>query len=162
MHASWFSAGMVLFITGWLGVVQADVGQPPASIAVRTFSQARLLSREQALEGRPARIKAVVLCYDPAGGQMYLHDEGGETKYFSPGSFPMPLESGLQVELTGTTTFADDSATLTNLHLVVEGRAALPRARPLELHDLAGDFGQWVETSGRVRVAETSRGRLDP
>jgi hypothetical protein len=90
---------------------------------------------------------------------LYVHD-GSETGYFSSGSFPMPLESGLQVEITGTTTFAENNPALTNLHLAVEGRAALPRATPLELRDLAKDHGQWVETSGRVRVTETSSGRL--
>ena len=71
------------------------------------------------------RFKGAVLCYDSGWGQLYVHD-GAETKYFSPGSFPMPLESGLQVEITGTTTFAENDPALTNLHVVVEGHAALP------------------------------------
>jgi signal transduction histidine kinase len=140
-------------------MVQADAGQPPVSVEVQTFTQFRLLSREEALKGRPVRLQGVVLCYDAGWGQLYVHD-GGETEYFSPQTFPMPLESGLQVEITGATTFVQDYAALTNLHLVVRGRAALPRATPLELRNLAKKFGQWVEASGRVRRAETSRGRL--
>ena len=152
-------AGFVLCLAGWLGLARVEAGQPEASQEVRTFAQLYKLSREEVLKGRPVRFKGTVLCYDSGWGQMYVHD-GAETKYFSPGSFPMPLESGLRVEITGTTTFAENDPSLTNLHLVVEGRAALPRATPLELRDLAKDLGQWVEISGRVRVTETSSGRL--
>jgi signal transduction histidine kinase len=159
VNANWFSLSFVLLVSGWLGMARADAGQAEASQEVRTFTQYYKLSREEALKGRPVRFKGAVLCYDSGWGQLYVHD-GAETKYFSPGSFPMPLESGLQVEITGTTTYTESDPALTNLHLVVEGRAALPSATPLELRDLATGLGQWVETSGRVRVAETSSGRL--
>jgi hypothetical protein len=158
-NTSRFLTGLVLLLSGWLGMVRADAGQPPASSEVRRFSQLGLLSPEQALKGQPVRVQCVVLCYDAAWGQLFVHD-GAETTYFSPQSFPMPLESGLQVEITGATTFVQDHSILTNLHLVVRGRAALPRATPLELRDLARDSGQWVETSGRIRVAENRNGRL--
>jgi signal transduction histidine kinase len=72
----------------------------------------------------------------------------------------MPLKSGDQVEITGTTAFAGGALALTNLHLVIVGRAALPRATRLELRDLAKDIGQWVEISGEVRVAKANSGRL--
>jgi signal transduction histidine kinase len=159
VNANWYSVRIVLLVSGWLGMARVEAGQPEASQEVRTFAQFYKLSREEALKGRPVRFKGAVLCYDSGWGQLYVHD-GAETKYFSPGSFPMPLESGLQVEITGTTTFAENDPALTNLHVVVEGHAALPRATPLELLDLAKDLGQWVEISGWVRVAETSSGRL--
>jgi signal transduction histidine kinase len=159
VSASRFAAGCALFLTGWLGTARADAGPPPASGEVRTFSQFWAVPREEALKGRPVRFHGVVLCYDANWGQLYVHD-GTETMYFNPQSFPMPLESGLQVEITGTTAFVKGSRTLTNPHLVVAGRAALPRATPLELRDLAMDLGQWVETSGEVRVAEASSARL--
>src|ERR1035441_7836986 len=127
VNASHFAAGVVLFLSGWLGLVQADAGQPPASGEVQTFSQFWLLSREEAFKGRPVRFQGVVLCYDAGWGQLYVHD-GSETKYFNPQSFPMPLESGSRVEITGTTSFVEGYPALTNLHLVVGGSAALPRA----------------------------------
>ena len=138
--ASRFAAGCVLFFAGWLGTVQADAGQPPASGEVRTFSQYWALPPEEALKGQPVRFQCVVLCYDASWGQLYVHD-GSETMYFSPQSFPMPLRSGEQVEITGTTAFVEGSPGLTNLHLVVAGTNALPRATPLELPDLAKDLG---------------------
>ena len=159
VNALWCATGCVLFLSVWVGVVQADAGQADASGEVRTFSQLRLLPREQALKARRARFQGTVLCYDPAWGQLYVYD-GSETKYFRPGAFPVPLEKGFQVEIRGTTTFVNDTTALTNLQLVVQGRAELPRPAPLELRDLAKEFGQWIETSGRVRVADTSWGRL--
>ena len=159
VNASRCSAGFVLLLSGWLGMVQAEAGQPKASREVRTFSQLWLLSREEALKGRPVRFEGVVLCCDQGWSQLYVHD-GTETKYFSPQSFPVPLESGLQVKITATTTFVAGYPALTNLHLVVGGRAELPRATPLEVRNLTKGLGQWVETTGRVRVAETSWGRL--
>ena len=92
--ASRCSAGALLLFSGWLGLAQADGGQPPASGELRTFSQLWALSREQALKGRPVRFKGIVVCCDPAWGQLYVQDES-ETKYFSPQSFPSPLQSGL-------------------------------------------------------------------
>ena len=126
---------------------------------MRTFSQLRLLPSEEALKGLPARFEGTVLCYDAAWGQLYVHD-GSEVKYFSPLSFPTALEAGMRVQITGTTMLVENSVGLTNLHLVAQGRAELPHATALGLSDLAREFGQWVEVSGRVRVAETSRGRL--
>jgi signal transduction histidine kinase len=159
MSTRMFAAGCALFLSGWVGPGRASAGQPPALGELRTFSQYWSVPPEEALKGRPVRFQCVVLCYDADWGQLYVHD-GSETMYFSPRSFPMPLESGQQVEITGTTAFVAGSSALTNLHLVVAGRAALPRATPLELRDLAKDFGQWVETSGEVRVAQASSARL--
>ncbi len=159
MSAGMFAAGCVLFLSGWVEPGRAAAGQPPASGEVRTFSQYWLVPPEEALKGRPVRFQGVVLCYDAEWGLVYVHD-GSETMYFSPRSFPMSVKSGDQVEITGTTAFVAGSRALTNLHLAVAGRAALPPATPLELPDLAKDLGQWVETSGEVRVAEASSGRL--
>jgi hypothetical protein len=159
MSSGMFAAGCVLFLSGWVGPGRASAGQPPASGEVRTFSQYWALPQEEALKDRPVRFQCVVLCYDADWGLLYVHD-GSETMYLSPRSFPTPLESGRQVEITGTTAVVAGSPALTNLHLVVAGRAELPRATPLELPDLAKDLGQWVETSGEVRVAEASSARL--
>jgi signal transduction histidine kinase len=155
--ARWLWPVLVLLLVGRLGGFQAEA--EPSPPALPTFAQFRVLPREEALKGLPVRFQGVVLCYDAGWGQLYVHD-GTETRYFSPGSFPMPLEAGLQVEISGATTFAEGTPTLTNLHLVVQGRQALPRATPLNLRDLAQEFGQWVEVTGRVRVAEASHGRL--
>ena len=95
-NASRFAAGVVLFFSGWLGLLQADAAPSPTSSEVRTFSEFWLLPREEAIKGRPVRFEGVVLCYDASWGQLYVHD-GTETKYFSPQSFPMPLESGSRI-----------------------------------------------------------------
>ena len=159
MKAASFWVGFALLLCQWPGMVQAEAGQPETSQEVQTFAQLGGLSREEALEGRPVRVRGAVLCYDSGWDQLYVYD-GVEARYFSAKSFPVPLESGLKVEIRGTTTFAENYAGLTNLTLAVQGRAPLPPATPLELRDLTRGLGQWVEISGRVRVAEASSGRL--
>ncbi|HWD94199.1 MAG TPA: HAMP domain-containing sensor histidine kinase [Verrucomicrobiae bacterium] len=126
---------------------------------VTTFHQFFALSPEQAQKNVPVRIKGVIVCYDPAWGQLYLQD-GAETGYLNPQLFQTNLEAGQAVELTGSTTVTQGSVTFTNLHLEVLDHGGLPEGKHLELAKLGADFGQWIQTSGRVRVAETSSGRL--
>src|ERR1019366_2721876 len=154
VNASHFAACLVLFLSGWFGLVRAEAASPQASNEVRTFSQFWRLSREEALKGRPVLFQGIVLCYDAGWAQLYVHD-GSETMYFNPQIHPTPLESGSRVKITGATGFAAGSPVLKNLHLVVEGSAPLPGAIPLELRDLAKHLGQWIEIGGRVRVAKT-------
>ena len=144
LNASRLVAGVGLLLSGWLGLLRAEAGQPPSLGEVRTFSQFWQLTREEALKGRPVRFEGVVVCYDAGWGQLYVHD-GTETKYFKPQIHPAPLESGSRVKITGATGFAAGYPVLTNLHLVVEGSGDLPPAAPLELRDLAKQLGQWIE-----------------
>ncbi len=117
------------------------------------------MSRAEAAKGHPARFNGVVVCYDRDWGQLYFHDEK-EVRYFSPQLFPQPLEAGQHVEIAGITTGGDGGVGLTNLTLTILGRRDLPPAKRLAISQLAQDFGQWVETSGRVRRTDSSRGRL--
>ncbi len=142
----------------WLVLLTPGFAQTPSS-EVTTFKQLGSMSKEQAAEGRPARFDGVVVCSDREWGQLYVHD-GTQVQYFSPPTFPQQLEVGQQVEITGATAVVEGYDGLTNLSLTVLGRRDLPAAKPLRISQLAGDFGQWVETSGRVRSADTSRGRL--
>ena len=153
---------LVSFLAGWavwMSVIQSAGAQVSATEEVTTFHQYYSLSREQALKGQPVRITGVVLSYDAEWGQLYIHD-GSETVYFSPKNFRAQLEAGQSVQITGTTAYLDGSPAFTNLDLVILGPGTLPKGKRLELAQLASDVGQWIETSGRVRVAETSWGRL--
>ncbi|HLH55291.1 MAG TPA: HAMP domain-containing sensor histidine kinase [Verrucomicrobiae bacterium] len=126
---------------------------------ITRFNQFGGLSGREASQGLPIRVKGVVLCSDPAWGQIYIHD-GKEAKWFSPLSLTNQLDTGDSVEITGRTALVDGSAGLTNLSLTIHGRKALPPARRLEIGQFAQEFGQWVQMTGQVRVAETSWGRL--
>jgi PAS domain S-box-containing protein len=142
-----------------MGVVCASLAQPLPPVEVTTFRQLGDLPREEAAKGWPVRFDGVVVCYDREWGQLYVHD-GTRVQYFSPQTFPQQLEAGQHVGITGATALVENYAGLTSLHLTVLGKRALPAATRLKVSQLASDFGQWVETSGRVRRADTSRGRL--
>jgi hypothetical protein len=130
-----------------------------ANQEVVTLAQYYGLPKDPASKGQPVRIRAVVLCYDAGWNQLYVHD-GHETAYFNPQLFQTRPELGQVVEITGTTTVAQGAPALTNAQLTILGRGTLPAAKQLGLSQLASDFGQWVETGGRVRVVDTSWGRL--
>ena len=145
-------------VCGWAGESRAadNPGVTPREIV--TFGEFYGSTPERAQQGEKVRIKGVVLCYDAGWNQLYVHD-GNETAWLSPQQFQV-VEAGMQVELTGATTLSQGRVIFTNLQLQVLGQGALPDAKQLEIPQLGTDLGQWVETRGRIRVAETSSGRL--
>ena len=126
---------------------------------ITTFKQFYSLSVQQASEGRPVRIQGVVLSYDLGWGQLYVHD-GGEACWFNPREFSTQPASGQLVEVTGKTTVVGKDNALTNLIMTVLKEGVLPAAKPYTPAQLTNDLGQWVETSGSVRVVDFSRGRM--
>ena len=145
------------FVCAWSTFVAVG-GQLPAAEEITTFKQFYQLSREQSGEGRPVRFRGVVLCYDLEWGQLHVHD-GSEVRYFNPREIPAQAASGQLVEITGTTTVVGNDNALTNLNLMVLKPGALPAAIAHVPAQLTNDLGQWVETSGRVRVVDFSRQR---
>ena len=148
---------MVLAIVfGWLQTACPAIAQNSLTNEITSLSQLDTLTPEAAGLGRPLRLNAVVLCSDAGWHQLYLYD-GRQTDYFDADNFTALPPKGQQVELTGV---ARGSNVLELLNLTVRGAVALPSALPLGIPDLAQAHGQWVEISGRVMTAETSRGRL--
>ena len=144
-----------------LGLLFAAFGliRHSTAAAVSSFGALYDLSSEVARSGQPVRIKGVVLCYDAGWGQLYIHD-GEQTAYIAPGLVEAYPTVGQSVELHGTSTVLGGRPWMTNLNLTILGRADLPPPKRLEVGQLAKNSGSWIETSGRVRVAETSRDRL--
>jgi len=136
-----------------------EQGQNVPAQEVTNFAGFYSLPREQAEKGVPIRVKGTVLCYDLEFGQMFVHD-GAESQYFDPRAFPGKPGVSEYVEITARSGFGGKGLALTNLSLRELGRTNLPAAKTLGVSALASDQGQWVETSGQVRAAEISRGRL--
>jgi signal transduction histidine kinase len=134
-------------------------GQALAVEEITRFKQFNQLTREESSEGRPIRFQGVVLGYDLEWGQLYVHD-GSEVRWFNPREISTQPASGQLVAITGTTTVAGNDNALTNLSLTVLKEGALPVAKPHAPAQLTNDLGQWVETSGRVRVVDFTRGRM--
>ncbi len=146
-------------VCAWLGSVFVLSGAVVESAEITTFNQYYATSSEQAAKGIPVRLKGVVLSYDVGWNQFYIYD-GTDTGWLSPQLFQTNLQAGLNVEITGNTTSGPGGTALTNLHLQVLAQGAMPDARPLAISQLGSGLGQWIQTTGRVRVAETSLGRL--
>ena len=151
----------------WLPLIACVLGCLAASFAdtsraaeeIKTFEQFRALPQEQAIAGLPVKIRGVVVCYDPGWGQLYIHD-GSETSWLNPRDFSTAPEVGQFVEITGTTVVAEGTKALTNLSLTILRAGTLPAAKQVALGQLSSDLGQWIEVCGRVRVVDTSSGRL--
>ena len=116
-------------------------------------------SKQEAAKGRPVRVHGTVLCYDHAWGQFYLHD-AGDTVYLNPLWFTNRFEVGQQIEIQAHTAWDGNSPALTNAVVKIHGRGSLPNPTRLKMGELGKQYGQWVEISGWVRVAETSQGRV--
>ncbi|HWV98864.1 MAG TPA: PAS domain S-box protein [Candidatus Acidoferrum sp.] len=121
-----------------------------------TLREMKSLTPRQAAEGPAVRLKGVVVCYDAGWHQLYLHD-GLETLYFNADDFTTQLETGIAVEITGR---ARGTNVVEHPQLSILGPAPLPAAKALALSELGREHGEWIETTGRVLSAETSRGRL--
>jgi PAS domain S-box-containing protein len=145
-----------MMLCALLALVRSARGQDSASGEITTLHQMKNLTARQAADGPPVRLQGVVVCYDSGWHQLYVHD-GRETLYFNADDFATQPETGQAVEITGR---ARGTNVLENAKLVVRGPAALPAPIRLELSALADNHGEWIETSGRVLSAETSRGRL--
>lgn len=148
---------MLTCACAWLGTVPSPADPVPTEI--NSFRQFYNLTPDQAHAAVPVRIKGIVLGFDAGWNQLYVHD-GAETAWLSPTLFQTNLLAGLEVELTGSTTAGQGGTAFTNLHLRVLGQGQIPPAKNLEIPQLAGDYGQWVEITGQVKVTETSAGRL--
>ncbi|HSA02903.1 MAG TPA: hypothetical protein P5055_19390, partial [Candidatus Paceibacterota bacterium] len=146
-------------LLSWLITVPPGHARAAAIETIASFQQFYALSTDQARAGAPVKLQAVLLCYDAGWNQIYLQDGTG-AHYISPQQFRSlpdpPPEIGSLVEINGTTTVFDNLPSFTNLHLTLVRRGTVPPAKRLELANLAGDFGQWIEISGQVRVTDTS------
>jgi PAS domain S-box-containing protein len=145
-------------LAGWL-LMGIGLSRIVAAGEVTSLSELYSLSRTQALEARPFHLTGTVLCYDSEWNQFFVHSAGAVT-YFNPQGIRVPLVCGQSVEVTGITTWIEEHPALVNLTATPLGTVALPAPHRIELRQLAETAGQWIETDGQVRVAETSKGRL--
>jgi PAS domain S-box-containing protein len=126
---------------------------------ITNFSQYFGLAQEQAISSLPLRIQGIVLAHDFEWNQLYVND-GAATVYFPGRALTNQLAKGQAIELTGVTAWIDGHVSATDLQAKALGTQPLPKPKNLGLSQMADGYGQWVETHGQVRVAETNWGRL--
>ena len=121
---------LLTFAVGPARLLRAQhISETPATAAssneVASFGQLSRLTKEEATAGLMVKIKAVVLCYDPGWGQLYLKDPT-EIRWLSPLSFQRALAPGDLVEIRGATRLIEGFPGLTNLQAEVLGHQELP------------------------------------
>lgn len=142
---------------------------------IRTVSELRELTPEEANLSRPVRITGVITYLEPGRSLAFIQDDTGGTYFASgyPGSAPdirttPPYKVGDKVKVTGISSSgsfapivrANPGQAFTEVKIL--GRESMPsptRLDPGRLFDPSRD-GSWIETTGVVRRLSTSRGRL--
>jgi signal transduction histidine kinase/CheY-like chemotaxis protein len=135
-------------------------GQPLP--VLRRARQVHELTPEEAARKYPVHLpSAVVLFYDAAARQMFLHDASGGVFAAMRGQEP-PIRGGDLVEVRGFSAPGRFAPIIEGPTVRRIGRGLLPRAYPVTLDRLhtGVDDAQWVEIEGIVRSVEALPGRL--
>jgi signal transduction histidine kinase len=142
------------------GLIWAATATGRAEDVVTNFEQFFGLPKTGAAAGRPFLCDCVVLSYDAGWNQLFVSD-GNNTCYLPTQTFHSPLRQGDYVKITGVIAFDGTGSVLSNLDAVVLGKRPLPSPRHIELTQLAGTAGEWIEVEGEVHGADTNGGRLE-
>jgi signal transduction histidine kinase len=126
-----------------------------------SFGEFFSLPLEEARTGVPFTIRCTLLAMDKEWGQFYIFD-GTDTQYVDPKGFKTTpdVKPGDSIDLIGTTTVTDGRPAMTNLSVKVLGKAIPPKPLLLSFPQISTHLGAWVELHGRVKLAETTSGRL--
>ena len=134
---------------------QIDVDNRGGLPVLTQIAKIRSLSREQARQGYPVHVKAVVTYFDES--ELFLQDStGGIWVSWTP---QMPkTASGEFIELWGKSTQVDFAPDIAEPRWKVLGKAPMPRARRVTFEEMAstGVDAKQVEVEGIVRSAEVS------
>jgi signal transduction histidine kinase/ActR/RegA family two-component response regulator len=152
-------------ICGLLGA-RALYCQPVPPLPTLThIAQVRRLTPDQARQGYPVHVTAVVTYFDASTDErdLFLQDSTGSTWVgWTPG-LPKPA-TGQLIELWGTTAQVDFAPDIANPHWIVVGQATMPLAKRVTFEEMASTSvdARWVEVEGIVRSAEVppNDGRL--
>lgn len=153
---------IVCAILGFCGPVVAQT----APRVLRSCSEIRLLTREEAATAIPVEVTGVVTRIDAGGNGFVVHDDAGvwvstnedvKLKFLQQ---PLPaMNVGDVIEITGVSGLGHFASTIWPQRARIIGRRALPPAVPVTLAELNTGFhdSQRVSLSGVVQVVERAR-----
>lgn len=138
-----------------------DVGTPAVAAAppaMRTAAEVRRLSRQQAREGRPIKLEAVVTFNDPEMRLLFVQDATAGI-YVESFRHVHRVRPGDRVEIEGVSGPGAFLPIVTQPRVRVVGRAPLPSARRMRPQDLrtGEEDSQWIEVEGVVRAVTPHR-----
>jgi PAS domain S-box-containing protein len=118
------------------------------------IEQIRGLTLEQARQGYPVRIRAVVTYCHFADGDLFIQDSTAGV-WVDPKTFNVHLRFGQLVEVEGTAGVGDFSPEIDQARVRILGEAPLPAPRRVSGDELASgrQDSQWVEVEAVVRSA---------
>jgi PAS domain S-box-containing protein len=118
------------------------------------IEQVRGLTLEQARQGYPVRIRAVVTYCHAADGDLFIQDSTAGV-WVDPQAFNLNLRFGQRVEVEGTAGVGDFSPQIDQARVRILGEAPLPVPRQVSGDELASgrQDSQWVEVEAVVRSA---------
>jgi two-component system, cell cycle sensor histidine kinase and response regulator CckA len=128
---------------------------------IQSVAEIRGLTPEEAIIGRPVRVRGVVTYYSPERKQVFVQ-EGGSGILVEPSGKTLSLRPGQIVEVKGFTSPGDYAPTIVDAVIHAEAAGQLPLARVPSYEEL--NSGQvdckWVHIDGVVRHHVTREGHL--
>jgi signal transduction histidine kinase len=128
----------------------------PALPILTEIAQVRRLTREQARQGYPVHVKAVVTYFE-INSDLFIQDSTGSVWVRWSPDLPKAAP-GQVLDLWGITTQVDFAPDIDKPHWTVIGQAPLPRAKRVTFEEMASTSvdARWVEVEGIVRAAEVA------
>jgi len=149
---------VLAFVAASQALVSAQPQLPPTHPLTKIV-QIRSLSSEQANQGWPVHVRAVVTYFDDIDPNLFIQDQtGGNWVHLVRGA-KYNLRPGDLLDLTGKTIQTDFAPDIIDAHWTVLGRAPLPAPRhPLfQEMDSTSDDSLRVEVEGVVRSFAAER-----
>lgn len=128
----------------------------PGLPVLTEIAQVRRLSREQARQGYPVHLKAVVTYFETTP-DLFVQDSTGSTWVHWSKDLPKAAPGQL-LDLWGITTQVDFAPDIDKAHWKVIGQVPLPPAKLVTFEEMASTSvdARWVEVEGIVRAAEVT------
>jgi signal transduction histidine kinase/CheY-like chemotaxis protein len=158
------TAGCCAAVVCWaLAMPAAASTAPPDPEVLTSAAQVRRLTLEQAASKLPVRIRGVITFAGPAKGSFFFQDASAGI-YVESNRPEMALTAGQLVEVEGESTVGQFSPNIreTKLRVLSAGSFPAPKKASFEAMATGREAGQWVEVTGIVQAAKTTRSdRLD-
>ena len=154
----------LLVLLAWPSRAVAASGIKPTASKLPTLThieQIRNLTIEEAEEGQPVRLRAVVTYYNWDAGDLFIQDSTGGI-WVEPGQTKPGLHSGELVQVEGYSNVGDFAPEIAHAEFRSLGDAPLPNpVRPSSDELASGRLdSQWIELEGVVRSVAQRDGGL--
>ncbi|HEV8484755.1 MAG TPA: ATP-binding protein, partial [Blastocatellia bacterium] len=127
-----------------------------------TVEQIRKLSRDEARQQYPVRLRAVVTYFDPSWDLLFIQDSTAGIYVDFQGQSHLPLIAGQLIDIEGSSDAGGFAPQIIKPRISVLGQGQMPSGHKFRLERLlSGQFdSEWVESEGVVQSVTESSGQL--